>query len=69
MGMVFYEFRIMYVTGIVMFAVSIISLYLRRIGRLFDTRWFLRVLVVMTHQESWQRLEDGILLKPAGSLG
>jgi cytochrome d ubiquinol oxidase subunit I len=48
MGMVFYGFRIMYVTGILMFTVVIVSLYLRRAGRLFNTRWFLRVLVVMT---------------------
>jgi cytochrome d ubiquinol oxidase subunit I len=48
MGMVFYGFRIMYVTGILMFAVAITSLYLRRTGRLFNSRWFLRVLVFMT---------------------
>jgi cytochrome bd ubiquinol oxidase subunit I len=48
MGMVFYGFRVMYVTAILMFTVGITSMYLRRTGRLFDTRWFLRVLVAMT---------------------
>lgn len=48
MGMVFYGFRIMYVISILMFTVAIISLYLGRTGRLFETRWFLRVLVFMT---------------------
>ncbi len=48
MGMVFYGFRAMYVTAILMFTVAIISLYLRRTGKLFETRWFLRMLVAMT---------------------
>ncbi len=48
MGMVFYGFRLMYVIAILMFTAAIISLYLRRTGRLFETRWFLRILVWMT---------------------
>jgi cytochrome d ubiquinol oxidase subunit I len=48
MGMVFYGFRIMYVTAILMFTAAVISIYLRKTGRLFDARWFLRLLVAMT---------------------
>lgn len=48
MGMVFYGFRLMYGLAIVMFGVAIASLYLRRTGRLFTAKWFLRTLVLMT---------------------
>jgi cytochrome bd ubiquinol oxidase subunit I len=48
MAMVFYGFRIMYSLAIVMFCVAVASLYLRRTGRLFTAKWFLRTLVVMT---------------------
>jgi cytochrome d ubiquinol oxidase subunit I len=48
MALVFYGFRIMYVTGIAMFTVAVMSLWLRWHGRLYTTRWFLRALVVMT---------------------
>jgi cytochrome d ubiquinol oxidase subunit I len=47
MAMVFYSFRLMFVTAIAMFAVVAISLWLRLRRRLFDTRWFLKVLVFM----------------------
>jgi cytochrome bd ubiquinol oxidase subunit I len=46
--MAFYGFRIMYCLAIVMFAIAVMSLYLRRTGRLFTAKWFLRTLVVMT---------------------
>ncbi len=48
MGMVFYGFRTMYVTAMIMFCLVVASLWLRWQGRLFITRWFLRALVVMT---------------------
>ena len=48
MGWVFYGFRVMYGIAIVMFGVAVASLWLRWRGRLFNTRWFLRTLVVMT---------------------
>ena len=48
MGLVFYGFRAMYVTAIAMFAMAVVSLWLRLRGRLYDTRWFLRTLVWMT---------------------
>jgi cytochrome d ubiquinol oxidase subunit I len=38
----------MYVTGMAMFTVAVMSLWLRWHGRLYTTRWFLRALVVMT---------------------
>jgi cytochrome d ubiquinol oxidase subunit I len=48
MGWVFYGFRVMYGTAIVMFGVAVASLWLRWQGRLFANRWFLRTLVAMT---------------------
>ena len=48
MGMVFYAFRIMYGLALLMFAIGIASLWLRVRGRLFTSRWFLRMLVLMT---------------------
>jgi cytochrome bd ubiquinol oxidase subunit I len=42
---VFYAFRIMVLIGFLMFAVGMISLYLRYRGRLYDTRWFLKLCV------------------------
>jgi cytochrome d ubiquinol oxidase subunit I len=48
MGLVFYGFRVMYVTALLMFAVAVASLWLRWRGRLYTSRWFLRALVVMT---------------------
>jgi cytochrome bd ubiquinol oxidase subunit I len=48
MGWVFYGFRVMYGIAIVMFGIAVTSLWLRWRGRLFNTRWFLRALVVMT---------------------
>lgn len=48
MGMVFYAFRIMYGLAIVMFIVGVASLWLRFQGRLFTSRWFLWMLVLMT---------------------
>jgi cytochrome bd ubiquinol oxidase subunit I len=48
MSMVFYAFRIMYGLGIVMFAVGVVSLWLRLRGTLFSSRWFLWMLVFMT---------------------
>jgi cytochrome bd ubiquinol oxidase subunit I len=48
MGMVFYAFRIMYGLAILMFAVGVASLWLRLRGRLFASRWFLWMLVLMT---------------------
>ncbi len=48
MGMVFYGFRTMYGTAIIMFGLVVASLWLRWQGRLFTTRWFQRALVIMT---------------------
>ena len=48
MGMVFYAFRIMYGLAIVMFAIGVASLWLRLSGKLFSSRRFLWVLVLMT---------------------
>jgi cytochrome bd ubiquinol oxidase subunit I len=48
MGWVFYGFRVMYGIAIVMFGVAVASLWLRWRGCLFNTRWFLGALVVMT---------------------
>jgi len=48
MGMTFYGFRIMYCLAIVMFGVGGSSVWLRWKGRLFESRWFLRTLVLMT---------------------
>jgi cytochrome bd ubiquinol oxidase subunit I len=48
MGLVFYGFRVMYGTAIVMFGIAIASLWLRYLGRLYTTRWFLGALVAMT---------------------
>jgi len=48
MGWVFYGFRVMYGIAIVMFGIAVASLWLRWRGRLFNTRWFLRTLVIMT---------------------
>ncbi len=48
MAIVFWGFRLMYFTGLTMFATAAYSLWLRLRGRLFTTRWFLRFLVFMT---------------------
>ena len=48
MGFVFYGFRLMYCIAMLMFAVAFASLWLRWQGRLFQARWFLRTLVIMT---------------------
>lgn len=47
MGIVFYGFRIMYGVAILMFSVAVASRWLYWRGRLFATRWFLRLLVAM----------------------
>jgi cytochrome d ubiquinol oxidase subunit I len=48
MAIVFYGFRLMYGLAILMFAVAVISLWLRLQGRLYTCRWFLKLLVLMT---------------------
>jgi cytochrome d ubiquinol oxidase subunit I len=48
MGWVFYGFRVMYGIAILMFGIAVASLWLRWQGRLFTTRWLLRMLVAMT---------------------
>ena len=48
MAPVFYGFRTMYVIAMAMFALAVVSLWLRWHGRLYSTRWFLRALVWMT---------------------
>ncbi len=48
MGLVFYGFRVMVVTAILMFGLAVASLWLRYQGRLYATRWFLRALVIMS---------------------
>ncbi len=48
MGLVFYGFRVMVVTAILMFGLAVASLWLRYRGRLYATRWLLRALVIMS---------------------
>jgi cytochrome bd ubiquinol oxidase subunit I len=48
MGLVFYGFRLMYGLAIIMFGLSVASLWRRWLNRLFSARWFLRALVAMT---------------------
>ena len=48
MALVFYGFRVMFVTAILMFGVAVASLWLRWQGRLYASPWFLRALVIMT---------------------
>jgi cytochrome d ubiquinol oxidase subunit I len=48
MLLVFYSFKLMLALGMTMFALAVISLWLRWHGRLYSARWFLRTLVVMT---------------------
>src|SRR5207302_221578 len=48
MGIVFYAFRTMYGLALLMFTMGVASLWLRLRGRLFSSRWFLRMLVLMT---------------------
>jgi cytochrome bd ubiquinol oxidase subunit I len=45
---VFYSFRIMVAIGFLMLAIGIVSLVLRFRGRLYDSRWFLRLCVATT---------------------
>jgi cytochrome d ubiquinol oxidase subunit I len=47
MLLVFYSFKLMLALGMTMFALAVISLWLRWHGRLYSARWFLRALVVM----------------------
>ena len=44
--LVFWSFRLMVGIGVIMIAIGLISLFLRRGGRLYETRWFLRICVV-----------------------
>jgi cytochrome d ubiquinol oxidase subunit I len=44
---VFFAFRIMVGLGLLMFAVGAVGLWLRRDGRIFETRWFQRIVVAM----------------------
>ena len=48
MAIVFYAFRVMYCLAILMFAIGVVSLWLRFRRSLFNTRWFLWMLVLMT---------------------
>lgn len=43
---VFYTFRIMVVIGILMLAMGVVSLYLRIRKRLYDSRWFTRIIML-----------------------
>jgi cytochrome d ubiquinol oxidase subunit I len=44
--LVFWSFRLMVGIGVVMIMIGLLSLFLRRGGRLYETRWFLRICVV-----------------------
>lgn len=46
--LVFFSFRLMVAIGFLMLFVGLVSLYLRYKGRLYDTRWFLRLCVACT---------------------
>jgi cytochrome d ubiquinol oxidase subunit I len=48
MVLVFYAFRIMYCLAMLMFAMGVASLWLRFRGALFNSRWFLWMLVFMS---------------------
>src|SRR5260370_8197231 len=56
MGLVFYGFRVMVVTAILMFGLAVASLWLRYRGRLYATRWFLPALVIMSPSRSFPTL-------------
>jgi cytochrome d ubiquinol oxidase subunit I len=45
--LVFWSFRVMVGLGLLMIALGLGSLWLRRTGRLYDTRWFHRFAVMM----------------------
>lgn len=45
---VFWSFRLMVGLGLLMIALAAISLWLRRGGRIYDTRWFLKACVAMS---------------------
>jgi cytochrome d ubiquinol oxidase subunit I len=47
MGPVFYGFRVMYLTGTLMFAVACLAMWLKLRGRLYSTRWFHMLLIWM----------------------
>ena len=48
MAMTFYFFRIMFIIAIIMFFVALTSISLRFTGKLFTTRWFLKLCLWMT---------------------
>jgi cytochrome d ubiquinol oxidase subunit I len=48
MVLVFYSFKLMLALGMAMFALAVVSLWLRWHGGFYSTRWFLRALVLMT---------------------
>jgi cytochrome bd ubiquinol oxidase subunit I len=48
MAPVFYAFRVMYLIGTLMFVVVCIGTWLRLRGRLYSTRWFLKLMLWMT---------------------
>jgi cytochrome d ubiquinol oxidase subunit I len=48
MAPVFYAFRVMYLLGTVMFALVCVGTWLRVRGRLYSTRWFLKLMLWMT---------------------
>ena len=48
MGMTFYFFRLMFLTGVLLFATALVSVVLRFTGRLYSERWFLRLCVWLT---------------------
>jgi cytochrome bd ubiquinol oxidase subunit I len=48
MAPVFYAFRMMYLIGTFMFAVVCIGIWLRVRGKLYSTRWFLKLMLWMT---------------------
>jgi cytochrome bd ubiquinol oxidase subunit I len=48
MAPVFYAFRVMYLLGTIMFALVCVGTWLRFRGRLYSTRWFLKLMLWMT---------------------
>jgi len=48
MAPVFYAFRVMYIIGTIMFVAVCVGTWLRFRGRLYSTRWFLKLMLWMT---------------------
>src|SRR5438445_8284139 len=66
MALVFYAFRIMYCLAMLMFAMGVASLWLRFRGTLFNSRWFLWLLVFMPPSGIIATLAGGYVAETGG---